>query len=409
MPGQRQLTQNPTVSQTLPLWEFVRLSEYRQPSATATSAARLKWASFKRFFVRFETEDAKPIKEETELQSFSQAGLARLVGEIDWNEVATAFDQALQDRTAAFSEASPVKFVVAPPYTGHGEMLHRWSLDRGINRIDPPTVDQILGAPEAWLSDWPNAERMWVLPHLEHCYLRHAQGLKLIRRLFEAALGGSLGYGVIGCDSWAWTYLQYVWPFPHRDVLTLQGFDGARLTRLFFQLTSSSRRNNLIFRNMRNGKTVLLKPDAEGHEVSPELNQLAVYCRGNFGIARQYWRERLKAEPEPQSGDNPQKKPHPAQEPCVWVADMPGEPALPNEKDEDTAFVIHLLLLHDGLPEALLPELLPLPRHRIMAVLLRLKDLGIVAEQRDAWRITARGYISARDYLRARDYSLDGF
>lgn len=41
--------------------------------------------------------------------------------------------------------------------------------------------------------------------------MRHAGGLTLVRRLLERAVSGQLGRGLIGCDSWAWAYLQKVW------------------------------------------------------------------------------------------------------------------------------------------------------------------------------------------------------
>jgi small conductance mechanosensitive channel len=44
---------------------------------------------------------------------------------------------------------------------------------------------------------------------------------------------GRLGKGIIGCDSWAWAYLQWVWPLAQPEALTMQAFDGEKLTRLF--------------------------------------------------------------------------------------------------------------------------------------------------------------------------------
>ncbi|WP_305907332.1 hypothetical protein Q9L42_016445 [Methylomarinum sp. Ch1-1] len=410
---ERQSAQNEGLLAQTPLWEFVRLTDYRQPSATGASAARLKWASFKRFSLRFEAEDLAPLKEESELQSLSKVGLAHLVAEIDWDKVAQAFDAALGDWRKTLPADSPVKFVVGPPFTGHGEMLGKWAARHGLCRVDAPDVEQILGAHQGWLMGWPQPDRQWVLPHLEHCYLRHANGLGLVRQLLERAVAGELGHGIIGCDSWAWAYLQHVWPIPQWDVLTLQGFDGARLARLFFQLAAGAEREQLCFKNARTGKIVLAEPDDEDHEISPELSQLAAYCRGNFGLARNYWRERLRAEPEQeedQAEDDEEKRPLlGAREQCIWVSDVPQEPVLPVEKEEDMAFIMHVLLLHNGLPASILPELLPLPFHRIMSLLLRLRALGIVVSHNDVWRISAMGYTSAREYLRARDYSLDGF
>ncbi|WP_031432326.1 hypothetical protein [Methylomarinum vadi] len=407
---------NQNFSETPSLWEFVRLNDYRLPKVSGASAARLKWVSFKRFFLRLETEELAPLKKESELQPLSQEHLDRVVKEIDWGRAVDAFDRAIDKEEWISTADNSVKFVVGPPYSGHCRMLTAWASRHGAHVVAPPSLEQILGSCSAWFKDWPEPGRLWVLPHLESCYLRHAQGLKLMRRLFEMVLRGELGNGVIGCDSWAWIYLQRIWPLPEWDVLTVQGFDGARLSRLFFHLAVDNEGESVLFRNAGNGKIIALEASDAEHEISPELSQLAVYCRGNVGLARMYWRERLKAEPESErqhgkseQEQNPPRLAQDAAERCVWVADMPKEPVLPSEKAEDMAFIMHVLLLHNGLPEAVLTQLLPLPHHRIMSLLLRLKDMGIVALRHDYWQITPLGYISVRDYLRSRDYMLDAF
>ncbi|WP_299310510.1 hypothetical protein [uncultured Halomonas sp.] len=70
-------------------------------------------------------------------------------------------------------------------------------------------------------------------PRLERCFLRHAEGLAGVRRLVEQALAGRLGPGIIGCDSWAWAYLQHTLALPEGQAFTLQPFDGADLDRYF--------------------------------------------------------------------------------------------------------------------------------------------------------------------------------
>ncbi|MGY6277830.1 hypothetical protein [Methylomonas sp. MgM2] len=392
---------NPNAAVAAPLWELVRLSDYRLPKASGANVARLKWASFKRFFLRLETEKLPPLKKESELQSLPQAHLDRVVQEIDWGCAADAFDKAIDWQARLPLGTCSVKFIVGPPYAGHSQMLTTWARRNGAHQIDPPSPEQILDASSAWFKNWPEPGKLWVLPHLESCYLRHAQGLKLIRPLFEKVFGGELVNGVIACDSWAWVYLQRVWPIPEWDVLTLQGFDGARLSRLFFDLAVDS---ELAFKNAGNGKIITLDSPGAEPETSPELSQIAVYCRGNVGLARMYWRERLKAEPESQD----QNPPH-SEARSVWVADMPKEPVLPGNKDEDMAFILHALLLHNGLSEDILTRLLPLSHHRIVSLLLCLKDMGIVCLRHECWQITALGYIPVRDYLRSRDYMPDGF
>lgn len=396
------------------MWEFVPLTEYCCPTAVGASAARLKWGAFKRFFTRFDKKNLAPLRDDTELQTLSQVRLDRLVPAISWDSATRALDAALNSWLATLPPEKPVKFVVGPPHSGLAELLTRWRVDHKANHIDAPDIEHILDAHDDWLTEWPAGERLWVLPQLEHCYLRHTQGLSVIRRFFEMALGGELGHGLIGCDSWAWAYLQHIWPITQSETLTLQAFDGSHLGHLFFQLASTTtEQKQTQFKNTRTGKTVLLPPSQDHNEVSPELTQLAVYCRGNAGLARLHWRDRLRAEPEQaleeKERNDPAKVTINSEQSTIWVSDIPNQPILPNEKEEDIAFILHTLLLHNGLPATLLPELVPLPHHRIMALLLNLQSSNIVTLQHDRWNVTAFGYLSVRDYLHARDFLVDDF
>ena len=48
-----------------------------------------------------------------------------------------------------------------------------------------------------------------VLTHLEHCYLRHYDGLTMLRRLLEIMLSHRRRW-LVRCDSWAWAYFRRV-------------------------------------------------------------------------------------------------------------------------------------------------------------------------------------------------------
>jgi hypothetical protein len=71
--------------------------------------------------------------------------------------------------------------------------------------------------------------------------------------------------------------------------------------------------------------------------------------------------------------------------------------------------LLHALLIHGGLPEALLPELLPFSRARCMGALLALRGAGAVQWDRGRWRVRALAYAAVREGLRGRDYLVDQF
>lgn len=95
----------------------------------------------------------------------------------------------------------------------------------------------------------------------------------------------------------------------------------------------------------------------------------------------------------------------------IWVTpwvEVP-RPTLSSEADHHTAFVIHALLLHGGLPAPMLRHLLPTPAGRITEILDGLRVAGLAAVDEGRWRVTAIGYPPVREFLRGNGYLTDAF
>lgn len=174
------------------LWEFVRLADYHVPNPVGATAALEKWASLKRIF-RHDNAEQRPVKTEDELRALSDVRLHGLAQPIDWRCAMAALDLALADWLHTSKSELPVRFVIGQPHCGHPEILAHWSARHRAHRVAPPSAEQILGSDERWLEDWPKSDHLWVLPNLEHCFLRHADGLGLVRRLLAQAASGALG------------------------------------------------------------------------------------------------------------------------------------------------------------------------------------------------------------------------
>ena len=70
-------------------------------------------------------------------------------------------------------------------------------------------------------------------------------------------------------------------------------------------------------------------------------------------------------------------------------------------------FVLHTLLLHDGLPGQLLSQVLPFPESQTQGSLQSLRVAGVVARDQDRWRVTAAGYPAVRRFLQSEGYLVD--
>jgi hypothetical protein len=237
----------------------------------------------------------------------------------------------------------------------------------------------------------------------------------VVRRLFEQASSGKLGFGVIGCDSWAWSFLQKVCSFRQPNALTLQAFDSERLKAYFEVLAVSSVFGHLRFRASDSGEDILPPPgDSDEQDpvaTSPFLKRLAAHSRGILGVAWAYWRSSLCAEPDetPESDSHADTMKDLLPQNIIWLRSGLQEPAIPVGTNPDNAFVLHCLLLHKSLPVDLLVDLLPLPRSAITATLHLLTSAGLVQEHNNAWRVSARGYPVVRQFLKNNGYMVDLF
>ncbi|MFO7831006.1 MAG: hypothetical protein R6V18_03350 [Desulfuromonadaceae bacterium] len=393
-----------------PLWEFVSPGAFVAPRSSSEQIVR-RWGAIKRLFKRDSAVDESPFKPESELQRLPTDLLQRLTGPVDWSGALSALTEALDGWSGSGGEPRVV-FVVGPPWSGHADILRAWAAARQAPCIGPPNYVDILQQNRTWLQLPQPGNSPWVMPELERCYLRHAEGLDLVRHFLEQVMRGAYGPGIIGCDSWAWAYLQHVWPAQCSSVLTLQAFDGARLTRLLRQLSVARVSTAYCFKNASNGHTVLCAEDESDGQVSAAIVQLAVRARGNVGLALHYWRDALRSEPESSEDKEDDADAGESSEddgPTVWVAALPASPIPPDDDTDLIAFILHTLLLHRGLPEELLPRVLPVSRQHIMAALLRLQGLGIVEEHEQFWYVAPLAYVGASTYLRERNYLLSQF
>jgi hypothetical protein len=397
-----------------PLWQYVALADYRPPPVTMEHTVRTGLSAF---WQRFRSQDPppeSPLKTEEQLQSIPATLLERIVPAPDSWPAALALDEALATWLDSAQPHHPVVFVLDPPHGMHRDILRAWAGMREWRILPPPSMEQILGLEADWLADRSAESQPWVLPDLERCYLRHAHGLTLMRRLLDQACSGALGRGVIGCDSWAWAFLRRVWSGAAPPLLILQSFDAHRLARWFEELCSASGIDGLVFRQADHGDYVLPSPTDSGKSApaaSDFLQQLAAYSGGIPGIAHPIWRASLRTVPDEATFDAETAEKSADSPTTLWVTPWRRlqQPAPANGLLREYAFVLHTLLLHNGLPGEWLSQLLPLSPHSSLAMLSRLETAGLVEQQDDGfWRIAPLGYPIVRSFLKSEGYLTDG-
>jgi hypothetical protein len=432
------------------LWQFIPLEDYNGPEGPTVQAVREgasgKWRSFKRVPIlggiisnikkRLRSSDQEASNAR---RDFMDAEIPhRVSGEVldqavhtpNWGDPAFALNAALDNWLHSDSNRCPAKVLVGAPYSGISRILIEWARINKWRVPDPPVFDEILNGGKEWLSYFARSkEGPLVLPNLERCYLRHYDGLTLIRRLLDLVLSHSRPC-LIGCNSWAWSYLNKALRLQSifNEPLTLDAFDHESLQVWFEALAHSANRPFFVFRQLDNGMPVLprsqvnettLDEDQDGdteaddsdgkeEEVTPFLRHVAAHSRGIPGVALAIWRHCLRSVPEKELGKGLAQKID-AKERTLWVRPWSqiDLPVMSVVADNRQMFVLHALLIHNGLPAAMLSRLLPLNPMAVAETLHRLRRAGLLEERRGVWHVCPLGYPVVREQLESEGYLVD--
>lgn len=373
-------------SGTSPIWEVVELDQFCTPEQTQASQWRRTWRAASKWLVGKNAAE-RQIKEEHELRALPEIRLGHLVPPVDWAPTASALTKKIGNLEA------PITFFITPPHGGHASVVSHWAEKSQAMCVLPPSLSEIADGDTQWVERCAN-QRRWAVPALERHFLRHSHGIQGIREFLERALSGRLGQGVIGCDSWTYAYLQQVIGIDGATVFTLQSMEGEQLSRYFTGIASSHGRYPPIY-STRTGNQILPgEGDKKGKNPHKELQRLAAHCRGHVGIAWHYWRERLR---EPSSGD----------EGALWLIDALAEAELPADTGDIATLVLHALLIHGGLDDQSLGQVLPFSHHEALNARLAMQRKGIVTSVDGRWQVAPLSYASVRQLLASRNYLVD--
>lgn len=406
-------TDEPAAEEQEPLWRLVPLSDYRPPSSATPEAVRSRLHGlWQRLRGRGPHMDGDGVEEELELPS------TRL---LDW--AAPPPDWGQEDRSgwanelaqwADQEEGAAVQVLVDPPLSVLRTQVEVWAEEQGYTRLPLPSVDALLAGDCAWLDELPlDRSRPVLLSRLERCFLRHHNGLTLLRGLLDRVERDSPKLLVV-CNSWAWRYLC--------QVEAVQGvlgsakaptpFGADELAQWFSAAANRSSPYDFTFREAVSGRAVLEtngSDQARGDDPSSYLRHLAARSLGNPHVAWAIWRRSLLAA----KSDEVKEKAQDAAENdpgfTLWLrawADVP-HPEMADGVSDWDGMILYALLLHGGMSPDLLTALLPPPANQIRHTLSLLQAGRFVEQVEGEWQVTALGYPSVRDYLLGEGYYVD--
>ncbi len=404
------------------LWRLIPLTDYAAPAEPTTQTLR---NNFNDLVKRLRTsgrsgQDIESVEPAQELESIPSHLIEQAAPEPDWR---TIYFEALMSEYRPWLDADAaragVRVLVNAPHSNLPKSAIAWAADNGLHLIEPPTPRQILDRDDAWFEQVDIAcKTRWILPLLEHCYLRHQNGLYLLRGWLDRVAGQ--GAGMVVCDSWAWAFLSQTLHldqiFPH--VRTLAPLDANALAGWFQQSASNDGGIQYTFRQAHSGHLIFTHSDEDDHEEGGEsetkdatdyFKYLAAHSRGIPETAWQIWLHGLLVESDGEVEEEAEEKAASDRGKTIWV--RPWEkvelPTVPGFSGTLEAFVLHALLLHDGLSDALLARLLPLMPFEIASCIQRLQTANLITDDAGCRRVTCLGYPAVRAFLRSEGFLID--
>lgn len=255
--------------------------------------------------------------------------------------------------------AQRMQLIVLPP-GDRNRVVAGWAEQRGHTLLEAPARGAI---PAADANDIPDlsGRGLLVIPALEDWFIRHRDGLGLIRALLDR-LADLDRRVVVGCNSWAWQYLvravraDAVLPAP----LIFQAFDAERLHAWFSALPHTARQSSIQFLDAGSGEDILaLDDDGQPHD---RLYSLAARSRGIPWIAWRLWRRSLRRRMPDEEKDDTDATAASEREAVdadtLWVIALE-EFSLPGRSNDDSLLILHALLVHGPLPPDQLTDVLP--------------------------------------------------
>ncbi len=292
-----------------------------------------------------------------------------------------------------------MQLVVLPP-CDRNELVRAWADQHGHTVLQSPDRCDILrGEEKVDLSDM-KGDGVIVIPQLEDWFLRHRNGLRMVRRLLDQ-LATIQRHCVIGCNSWAWDFLSRAMGadlvLPHG--VTFQPFDTERLLRWFSELVENNEVDGERFRLSSTGVDIFEIND-DGTLKSDYLATLAAHSLGIPWIAWHLWRESLRLGPSEQD-EAVEKFPD---EKTLWIAKNE-DLVLPCGHKSAALLALHALLLHGSLSaehfNAVLPSL------DDPNLLVALVSRGFVDFDGDLYRCSPLAYPATRRALSDAGYPID--
>ncbi len=406
---------------TRDIWTFIPWEDFSlpapPPSDVARGSLRRVWKSLRELF-RNETNGSEPKQPGPDGSRPSRDLIQQISPDPDLRPAAQVLRETLSTWLPPAAPTPCIVPLIGPPGCDLADMLQMLGQADGFQLVPKLDATTILSTDRTDSTALPHAPttdgNVLVIPRLEHWYLRHQDGFNLIRLLIDRLMSSG-GSAVVGCDSWAWAFLQHA--IGIEDVLgpprTLAPFDAVRLENWLRSLLDFEKYE---FRQQGDDKSLFPADGAEALESEAQgppghFKSLAAQARGNPGVALALWRAGLRNRDQDDENASRASSPAPSKSIISSVSATDLErPKLPLEKAPIYRHILHAILLHGGLSPATLNAILPFSGAHIRRCISLMRQADIlVPGVDDRVRVELTAYPFVRSVLATDGFLTDAF
>ncbi len=350
-------------------WNFIPLKNYIAPSCKISSN-----------LIRF-----KKLSEHSLIaKTFVNNNLVKLV---DWDAIAIAFDKSImQDQYGLHKGLSQICVGL---FGSASHMLKTWAIKNKAHILEPPSIDQLLiSNSEIWPELFHKKDTVFVIPYLEKCFLRHYRGLRWIRQIAETAWENSCQI-VIGCDLWAWKYLESTLKIDLlcSTPLIMEPFNFEQLKNWLSDICLQKNLKLLI-----GGEEIFISNSKKTTQFFNEFLEISYGC---VTIAEALLREILLSGELDSTGKTVK---------LDLETDRVLYGSLHNSRIH--LYVLQALLIHSNLSINGLVSVLPFTKMEIQKSLIELFDIGFLVKGKESWEVAPQRYFDVFKELKSSHFSV---
>ncbi|MDB2439392.1 hypothetical protein N9W89_11805 [Hellea sp.] len=368
----------------------IPLKDYKSPSLPAQRAASL-WAA--KFLSRVST--GSELIAPNELDDIEASHLDALAAPPACKPALEALETETSDWLENPHRSPRVKVFVMPPCDDN-DVIEAWANAHDFSCLKPPKLSDIAAGIKA--VSLPKTDQVCVIPRLEDWMIRTYKGLHMMRALLKA-ISNSDGRFVIGCNAYAWEFLRRAVRVDHYlpEPITFAPFEGPDLRDWFAEISDAPQSETYTFKDQKSGEDIL---DEQSERGEAYFKTLAATSHGIPWVAWSLWRGSLLTKPPTEKDDDKELVDNLH---TLWVSSLQ-ELSLPGSDSDMSLLVIHSLLIHNGLAESVLPDVLPNLGN--LSVIPLLLDAGILHRQGGKLKCRPEAYPAIRKGLSASGFPM---